>query len=250
MPEPLTAVIIFAVFLLAGGVKGLVGFGLPTVSLGLLTAAFDLTTAMVLLLAPSFVTNVWQAAVGGHGRAILARLWPFLVMATVTVWIGALVLARVGVAWLSALLGLLLVVYSVLNLAGVRIALAPGQETWAGPLVGAVNGVVTGMTGSFVVPGVLYLQAIGLARDTLVQAMGIFFTLSTVALALALRGNGVLDLSYGAWSAAALAPAALGMFAGRRIRGRLSEERFRQVLFIALSVLGGYIIARSAWALA
>lgn len=250
MPDPLTAVIIFAVFLLAGGVKGLVGFGLPTVSLGLLTAAFDLTTAMVLLLAPSFVTNVWQAAVGGHGRAILARLWPFLVMATVTVWIGALVLARVGVAWLSALLGLLLVVYSVLNLAGVRIALAPGQETWAGPLVGAVNGVVTGMTGSFVVPGVLYLQAIGLARDMLVQAMGIFFTLSTVALALALRGNGVLDLSYGAWSAAALAPAALGMIAGRRIRGRLSEERFRQVLFIALSVLGGYIIARSAWALA
>ena len=250
MPDPLTAVIIFAVFLLAGGVKGLVGFGLPTVSLALLTAAFDLTTAMVLLLVPSFVTNVWQAAVGGYGRAILARLWPFLVMATVTVWIGALVLARVGVAWLSALLGLLLVVYSVLNLAGVRIALAPGQETWAGPLVGAVNGVVTGMTGSFVVPGVLYLQAIGLARDMLVQAMGIFFTLSTVALALALRGNGVLDLSYGAWSAAALAPAALGMIVGRRIRGRLSEERFRQVLFIALSVLGGYIIARSAWALA
>ena len=250
MPDPLTAVIIFAVFLLAGGVKGLVGFGLPTVSLGLLTVAFDLTTAMVLLLVPSFVTNVWQAAVGSNGRAILARLWPFLVMATVTVWIGALVLARVGVAWLSALLGLLLVVYSVLNLAGVRIALAPGQETWAGPLVGAVNGVVTGMTGSFVVPGVLYLQAIGLARDMLVQAMGIFFTLSTVALALALRGNGVLDLSYGAWSAAALAPAALGMIAGRRIRGRLSEERFRQVLFIALSVLGGYIIARSAWALA
>ncbi len=250
MPDPLTAVIIFAVFLLAGGVKGLVGFGLPTVSLGLLTVAFDLTTAMVLLLVPSFVTNVWQAAVGGHGRAILARLWPFLVTATVTVWIGALVLARVDVAWLSALLGLLLVVYSVLNLAGVRIALAPGQETWAGPLVGAVNGVVTGMTGSFVVPGVLYLQAIGLARDMLVQAMGIFFTLSTVALALALRGNGVLDLSYGAWSAAALAPAALGMIAGRRIRGRLSEERFRQVLFIALSVLGGYIVARSAWALA
>ncbi len=250
MPDPLTAVIIFAVFLLAGGVKGLVGFGLPTVSLGLLTVAFDLTTAMVLLLVPSFVTNVWQAAVGGNGRAILARLWPFLVMATVTVWIGALVLARVGVAWLSALLGLLLVVYSVLNLAGVRIALTPGQETWAGPLVGAVNGVVTGMTGSFVVPGVLYLQAIGLARDMLVQAMGIFFTLSTVALALALRGNGVLDVSYGAWSAAALAPAALGMIVGRRIRGRLSEERFRQVLFIALSVLGGYIIARSAWALA
>ena len=250
MPDPLTAGVVFAVFLIAGGVKGLVGFGLPTVSLGLLTVAFDLTTAMVLLLAPSFVTNVWQAAVGGNGRAILSRLWPFLVMATATVWIGALALTRVDLRWLSALLGLLVAIYAGLNLAGVRIALTSGQETWAGPLIGAVNGVLTGMTGSFVVPGVLYLQAIGLSRDVLVQAMGIFFTLSTVALALALRGGGLLDLSYGAWSGAALAPAAIGMVVGQRIRKRLSEERFRRVLFIGLLMLGIYITARSALTLA
>ena len=250
MPDPLTAAIIFAVFLIAGCVKGLVGLGLPTVSLGLLTAALDLTTAMVLLLVPSFVTNVWQAAVGSNGRAILSRIWPFLAMATVTVWIGALALARVDVAWLSALLGLLLVTHAVLNLAGVRITLTPGQETWASPLIGAVNGVLTGMTGSFGMPGVLYLQAIGLTRDMLVQAMGMLFTLSTVALALALQGSGVLDLSYGAWSGAALAPAAIGMIVGRRIRKRLSEQRFRHVLFIALLMLGSYIIAQSARALA
>ncbi|MCY4486716.1 MAG: sulfite exporter TauE/SafE family protein [Deltaproteobacteria bacterium] len=250
MTDPLTAAIIFAVFLLAGGVKGLVGFGLPTVSLGLLTVAFDLTTAMVLLLVPSFATNVWQAAVGGNGRAILSRIWPFLVTATGTVWIGALALARVDLAWLSALLGLLLVIYAGLNLAGVRMTLTSRQETCWGPLIGIVNGVVTGMTGSFVVPGVLYLQAIGLSRDMLVQAMGIFFTLSTVALALALRGNGVLDLSFGAWSGAALAPAALGMAAGQRIRKRLSEERFRQILFVGLLMLGAYITARSALTLA
>ena len=250
MPDPLTAGVVFAVFLIAGGVKGLVGFGLPTVSLGLLTVAFDLTTAMVLLLAPSFVTNVWQAAVGGNGRAILSRLWPFLVMATATVWIGALALTRVDLQWLSALLGLLVAIYAGLNLAGVRIALRSGQETWAGPLIGAVNGVLTGMTGSFVVPGVLYLQAIGLSRDVLVQAMGIFFTLSTVALALALRGGGLLDLSYGAWSGAALAPAAIGMVVGQRIRKRLSEDRFRRVLFIGLLMLGIYLTARSALTLA
>lgn len=250
MPEPLNAAIIFTVFLLAGTVKGLVGFGLPTVSLGLLTVAFDLTTAMVLLLVPSFVTNVWQAAVGGNGRAILSRLWPFLATATATVWIGAPALTRLDLHWLSALLGLLVALYAGLNLAGVRIALASGQETWAGPLIGAVNGVLTGMTGSFVVPGVLYLQAIGLSRDVLVQAMGIFFTLSTVALALALRGGGLLDLSYGAWSGAALAPAAIGMVVGQRIRKRLSEERFRRILFIGLLMLGIYITARSALTLA
>jgi len=60
------------------------------VSLAFLTVAIDLPSAMALLLAPSFVTNVWQAIVGGHGKAILLRLWPFLFMATVTVWLGSI----------------------------------------------------------------------------------------------------------------------------------------------------------------
>ena len=76
-------------FLLAGTVKGVIGLGLPTVSLALLTVALDLPSAMALLLVPSFVTNLWQSLVGGNAKAIVLRIWPFLVMATGTVWIGA-----------------------------------------------------------------------------------------------------------------------------------------------------------------
>ncbi len=61
MPDPPTLIAIAVTFLLAGTVKGVIGLGLPTVSLGLLTAALDLTTAMALMIVPSFVTNVWQA---------------------------------------------------------------------------------------------------------------------------------------------------------------------------------------------
>ena len=107
---------------------------------------------------------------------------------------------RVDAAWLSGLLGLVLVTYSTLNLGGVRFALSARREVWAGPALGAVNGVLTGMTGTFLVPGILFLQAIGLSRDTLVQALGMLFTLSTVALALALYGNGLLHVSLGSLS--------------------------------------------------
>ncbi len=250
MTDPLTAAAVFAVFLVAGGVKGLVGFGLPAISLALLTLALDLTTAMVLVLVPSLVTNVWQAAAGGNGRAIVGRIWPFLAMATATVWLGALVLVRVDAAWLSGLLGLVLVTYSTLNLGGARFALSARQEVWAGPALGVVNGLLTGMTGTFMMPGVLFLQAIGLSRDVLVQALGMLFTLSTAALAVALHGNGLLRVSLGSLSAAALVPAAIGMAFGQRIRKRLSEERFRRVLFIALLLLGAYIVVRSGRALA
>ena len=246
MFDPLTIAAIAATFLLAGAVKGIIGLGLPTLSLGLLTAALDLTTAMALLIVPSFVTNLWQAVVGGNGRAILLRIWPFLVMATATVWLGATALTRVDLSLLSALLGGLLVVYSALNLTGVRIEIAARREVWAGPLLGTANGILTGMTGSFVVPGVMFLQAIGLSRDALVQAMGILFTVSTVALALALQGNSLMTINLSLVSTAAVIPALVGMVAGQRIRRRLSEDRFRQVFFIAILILGAYIISTAA----
>ena len=38
-------------------------------------------------------------------------------------------------------------------------------------MAGAANGVLTGMTGSFVVPGVMFLQALGLPADSYVPAL-------------------------------------------------------------------------------
>ena len=245
MIDTATLLIVTATFLLAGMVKGVIGLGLPTVSLALLTATLGLQPAMALMLVPSFVTNLWQALGGGHGRAILTRLWPFLAAATATVWIGAAAAAQVDVALLSALLGGLLVVYAATGLGRERLTLPPGSARWAGPLAGCVNGVLTGMTGSFMVPGVPYLQALGLPRDMLIQAMGVLFTLSTAALGLALAGRGLLSTDLGLQSVAAIPPALLGMALGRWLRGRLSGTTFRKVFFTALLVLGLYIIARS-----
>lgn len=234
---------ILATFFLAGSVKGVIGLGLPTVSLGLLTVAIGLPQAMALLLLPSFVTNLWQALAGGNARAVLRRLWPFLLMATATVWIGAAALVHADTALLSALLGLLLVTYGAINLAGWRITIPSAQETWLGPAFGTANGILTGMTGSFVVPGVMFLQAIGLPRDMLIQAMGMLFTVSTLALAAALGGHGLLTGSLGIASAVAVVPALAGLVAGQAIRRRLSERLFRRLFFAALLALGGYIVA-------
>ncbi len=242
MFDSLTGLVIVATFLIAGAVKGVIGLGLPTISLALLTVAIDLPSAMALLLVPSFVTNLWQAMAGGNGKTLVLRLWPFLLTAVVTIWIGAAALTRVDLALLSALLGVLLVVYSVLNLAGLRLEFTIRQQAWAGPLAGLANGILTGMTGSFVVPGVLFLQAIGLSRDMLIQAMGMLFTASTLALAVALRGNGMLTADLATVSAAALLPAIIGMVVGQRIRRRLPEALFRRIFFMSLLLLGAYIV--------
>jgi uncharacterized membrane protein YfcA len=103
------------------------------------------------------------------------------------------------------------------------------------------------MTGSFVVPGVMFLQSIGLPRDLLIQAMGMLFTASTLALAVSLNGNNLLSGELRILSMAALPPAILGMVLGRQIRERLSELVFRRVFFAALLALGVYLVARATF---
>ena len=239
MPETL---LILAVFVLAGAVKGVIGLGLPTVALGLLTASIGLEAAMALMLAPSFVTNLWQSVVGGHGVVVVRRTWPFLLLATLAVWPGVALSGGWDSDVLTGLLGGLLIAYGVAGLTRPALRIRPGSEIWASPLLGAVNGVLTGLTGSFVVPGALYLQSLALPRDQLVQAMGVLFTCSTVALALALAVEGRLPGQIGVASMLAVLPALFGMVLGRRIRAHLSEAAFKQIFFAALIALGAYIV--------
>ncbi len=243
LPESL--VVIFVSFVLAGFVKGVVGLGLPTVSLGLLTASLGLTNAIALMLVPTFATNVWQGLVGGAFVAIARRLWMLLVAACVGIWLGTGVLARADTTLLSGLLGLLICSYAVVGVVAFKVPSPGKRERWLSPAIGAVNGILTGLTGSSAVPGVLYLQALGLPRDVLIQAMGILFTVSTAALAVALAGTGLLSIELGAASAASLVPAFLGMVLGQRVRHRIPERHFRRVFNGVLLILGGYIMAKA-----
>jgi uncharacterized membrane protein YfcA len=245
MTDPFSLAIIAVTFLLAGGVKGTIGLGLPAISLGILVATFDLKTAMAIIVVPAFVTNVWQAVVGGNIIVILKRLWPFLFFAIATIGIGAIALTTINTLYLLTLLGGLLLSYSTLHLIGLQFSIQLRHEKIIGPLMGAANGIFTGMTGSLSMPGVLYLQSIGLSRDIQVQAMGILFLLSTVGLTITLKSHDLLSSDLTTISVLAVIPSLIGMAIGQNIRKRLSEQKFKRVISIAIFLLGAFIILKA-----
>src|SRR4051812_38451171 len=176
-------ILIGATFLLAGLVKGVIGMGLPTVAMGLLALVLPPAEAAAILVVPSFVTNVWQLMAGPCFGALARRLWPMMLGVLIGTIAGAGVLAA-NIAGLAKVgLGIALVLYSAVGLAGLRWTAAPRHEGWLGATIGVTTGLVTGATGVFVLPAVPYLQAIGLEKDELIQALGLSFTASTVALA-------------------------------------------------------------------
>ena len=242
MVDPgLLFVVVFA-FCIAGFVKGMVGLGLPTVSLGLLSLFVDLPTAMALLVMPSLLTNIWQAIVGGEFSSLFRRLWLFFLSAVTMVHVGAELFTMVDTALLQRLLGALLLLYALLALIGKTPQLSPAQERVSSPICGAINGMLTGLTGTLFIPGVMFLQAIGLSKDALVQAMGMLFAASTASLGLALYWNGLMPFDVGILSCGALLPALFGMRIGQTLRGHFSQDLFRRLFLIAIGGLGGHIL--------
>ena len=236
-----TALAIFSAILLAGLLKGIIGVGFQTVGIAFLTVITNLPNAISLLLIPSLVTNLWQAGAGGELFTILIRLWPLIITASMMVWFGSIALTSVSLSYLSALLGVLLIIYSTFSLFGLRFEVKTKNEWWLAPFIGLINGLLTGMTGIFVVPCVFYFQAIGFRKDTLIQSMGVLFTALTLMLIVSLKTKNILTLELSGWSAFAIFPAIIGVFVGQLIRKRISEEVFKKIFFLCLILLGSFI---------
>jgi uncharacterized protein len=247
MPDPTVHLpLLLAAFFLAGLVKGVAGLGLPTVAVGLLGLAMPPAQAAALVVVPSLATNVWQAASGPALRPLARRLLPMLAGVCAGTWAGAASLGGVGAGAATAALGAALVLYAALGLSPVRLPrVAPGAERWLGPAAGAATGLVTAATGVFVIPAVPYLGALGLDREGLVQALGLSFTVSTLALAAALVGAGTLGAGVAWGSVLALAPALAGMLAGGWVRRRVRPEIFRRCFFLGLLLLGAHLALRA-----
>jgi uncharacterized membrane protein YfcA len=154
-----------------------------------------------------------------------------------TLWIG-----MAGGRWVVRGLGAALLLYALSGLFLPTLRIGARNERWLGPSCGVLTGVITSATGVFVIPAVPYLQALGLKKDELVQALGLSFTVSTLALAAGLFWRGALGGEELGASLLALIPAVSGMLLGQWLRQRISAVLFKRVFFIGLGVLGGHLL--------
>lgn len=233
-------------FLCAGFIKGAVGMGIPVVALAFLAAPLGLKATLAMVVAPCVVSNTWQALAGRHLGEILRRLWGYLAASCAGIWFGVGVLAGSSGEVLLGLLGLLLCVYSLVSL--FRPQIPPperSREPYYGPIAGGLGGIMFGMTGTYIVPGLLYLQALGFKRDALVQAMGVTFAVITAALGAAFAGRNLLTGDMVALSLYAIVPTGVGWLLGWRYRKRISEMLFRRLFFSTLIVIGIYYMIRA-----
>lgn len=240
MFEPLL-LLIAAAFLLAGFVKGVIGLGLPTVSMGLLAVTMQPSHALAIVIVPAIVTNIWQTFVGPYLRDIIRRLWPLMAGTVIGIWLNSGMLTGPYARYGTIVLGILLVIYAVIGLKKFSFSVARSDEKWIGGIAGVLTGVVSAATGVQVIPSMPFMQAIGMEKDELVQALGVFFTVATLALAFNLTSAGLLTAATALPGAVAMVCAFAGMFIGQAVRSRMQPDVFRRWFLISMILLGIYL---------
>jgi uncharacterized protein len=232
-----------AVFLLAGTVKGLVGLGLPTITIALTSLVLPLTESIALIALPTIFTNVWQAAIGGNFRVIVRRQWPLIVPLVIALYLTMWLVGQRGPNWAFLVLAAVLILYSGLGLLRIRLHIHADLEKPLAPVIGVVSGFVAGLVGVPIIPLMPYLQGLDIKPSELVQSLGVVLCATSLTLTVSLLNFGLLDGPRALVSAAAVVPALAGMWVGQQIRLRLSVEQFRLAVFWALLLTGLYTFA-------
>lgn len=239
MPFDSTTILFLGLaFTFAGLVKGVTGMGLPTVAMGLMGAFMPPVVAAALLVIPTLATNLWQFLAGPNARSLTIRLWPMLTGCAFGTIAGTSLLVAADPMWSGFGLGIILILYSVYAIASPSFNVRTRAERWLSPVMGVTTGAIAGSTGVSVMPAAPYLQSLGLSRDELVQSLGIFFTVSSLALAAGLALRGAFRVEHAGMSLVAIAPAMFGMWIGQRIRNKISPKMFKVSFLLLLALLG------------
>lgn len=244
MTFSLLAALSAAMFAAGGVVKGTLGVGLPLLVVPLLTTILPASQAMGLLVMPVLVSNIYQALQGGLWRVSIQRFGPLMSAQVLTTlmaiqwsreWTGAALDKAMGVTVLVAVL--LMVVQP-------RRAIEARHEKWLGPLIGAVAGVLAGvssLTGPLIIT---YLMALRLPRDVFVGSVSVIYLLGALPMYGAMLFWGRFGWAEVAWSTLALVPVYAGLVLGTRLRKKLDEKQFRRLLILLLLGLGVMLLTR------
>lgn len=247
MTYDLTALALLSgIFLFAGTVKGMVGIGLPTAAVGMMSQVIDPRAAISLVVLPSLLSNAWQILRAGGFVGALRRYAAFLIcLCGLILMVSMTLTARIATDALILVLGCVIVVFSALSLAWSPPMLSAKYDRAGQVVAGSVAGALGGLTAIWAPPMIIFLTARRADKDEFVRATGVMIFIGTIPLLFGFWQSGMLrppDLLTGLFLTI---PALLGFQIGERLRRFLDTEKFRTAVLVIFLLLGFNLIRRA-----
>lgn len=233
------------VLFVGGAVKGAIGIGLPQIGVSFIAMALGLKKALAILVIPIMASNVSQSCDRKLFAPVFRRFWPLLAATFVFSICSVSLFGIVPERSLMISLGILVIVLPTIAFFRPQLRITPRQELWAGPVTGAMAGIIGGLSTLSGPPLMIYLACLRLPKDEFVIAVSLMFFIAAAGLALGLLIFGISKpLEFGI-SALACIPVFIGMWLGNKARVRLSERAFSIAVLLTYAVTGVSFIAKA-----
>ena len=244
--SPGLAVAVIGVALTAGFVKGATGFAMPMIMISGLGSFLPPDIALAALILPTLVSNLWQAFRQGLRAAMASarQHWRYLAMVVIFIALAAQLVVMLPPGALFLILGIPVVIFALLQLIGWRPTITDRNRRAAEYGVGALAGILGGLSGVWGPPTVLYLLAMNTPKRDAVRVQGVVYGTGSVILFLGHLNSGILNAATAPLSLALVIPASIGMVIGFAVQDRLDQERFRFLTLVVLVVAGLNLIRR------
>jgi uncharacterized membrane protein YfcA len=234
--------------LLAGLVKGVTGIGYATCAMPVLALAVGLETAMALVVVPAIASNAALIATGERLFETARRFSPFYLAILPGIACGVPLLAVLDQRMLAQGLGVVTLGYVGFAIARPALALPHALERPLALPAGFLNGVLTGLTGSQILPLVPYMLALRLEPAVQVQAINLAVTIASVAMGAALFSAGIMSPQLLLLSSAGAFIAVAGVALGSALSRHLPVETLRRLTLAMLALTALVLIGRDAFA--
>ena len=233
------------VFLLAGTIKGVVGIGMPTTSIGVMSQFTDPRLAITLAVFPIVVANGWQMYRAGNILGTVRRYWIFGAVLGVVLLATSLLATSISTTILVTLLGIMIVLFSITSLA-LKPPILPEKYDRIGQVVaGTLAGISGGLTAIWGPPMIIYFLSRRLDKDEFVRASSVLLLAGSIPLLIGYINNGLLDGPTATLSAILVIPTLLGFTLGELVRRRLGSEKFRTLVLILFLLMGLNLLRRA-----
>lgn len=234
------------VTVLAGFVKGAVGFAMPLIMISGMGIVIAPEIVVAGIIIPIVISNGMQVARAGIGkaRAAMVEHWRYVLVVCVMILVAAQFVRSIPSDVMFIVLGVPVVGLCVIQLIGWRPQITPAMRRPFEWTAGTLAGTLGGLAGTWGPPTVLYLLALNTPRAQQMAVQGVIYGLGSVMLFLGHLQSGILNAQTWGFSAALVPPALAGMWLGFRLGDRFDQDRFRRVTLWVLVIAGVNLIRR------
>ncbi|SHI75255.1 hypothetical protein SAMN02745165_00765 [Malonomonas rubra DSM 5091] len=226
-----------AIFLLAAFFHGSIGFGFPMVATPLLALSTNLQTAIILTLLPTTFVNLTSIANEGQFLRAFRKHLPLALCAMTGSAIGTQILIVSNSELFKVLLAVAILGYLMIDKFQVRLEWVERRPNLSMLIFGFTAGVLGGLTNVMAPILIIYSLEAKFEKAEIVQLANICFLFGKAIQLALFTLNGKFALNELMLSSTMLLLVFIALFAGFKIKRRIQQQTYKQVLRTFLFLL-------------